>query len=47
MYSSVIRIAVEPRPHLIISIDETTRHLGPHRNGCLRASKQLHKCLHG
>ena len=41
MYSSVIRTAVEPRPHLMISMDGTTRHLGPQRNGCLRASKQL------
>jgi hypothetical protein len=41
MYSSEIFTAVDPRPHLMISIDGATRHLGPHRKGCLRASKQL------
>lgn len=43
MYSSDILTAVDPRPHLMISIDGATRHLGPHRKGCLRASKQLHQ----
>lgn len=43
MYSSEIFTAVDPRPHLMISIDGATRHLGPHRKGCLRASKQLHQ----
>lgn len=41
MYSSEIRTAVEPRPHLMMSMDGIIRHLGPHRNGCLRAFKQL------
>jgi hypothetical protein len=47
MYSSVIRTTVEPRPHLMISMDGTTRHLGPQRNGCLRASRQLQTSTEG
>lgn len=43
MYSSVIRTAVEPRLHLISSIDGFTRHFGPHKNGCLKAFKQLER----
>lgn len=43
MYSSEIFTAVDPRPHLMISIDGGTRHLGPHKKGCLRASKQLNQ----
>jgi len=41
MKSSTMRTANEPKLHRVISRDDSTRHFGPHKNGCLNASVQL------